>query len=457
MEHKGRIEVETDFRVLPRTIYIPKWRRNIRNSRLGGTQTTVSASRRETTQINGVRDYVYGDRISRIHWNATAKTGSWKSKEFEHESFPRTMIVLDCATDGYDNAQQFELAVSAAASLIEYGAKEHAGTGLFTAAQEARMFAPADHAGERMRMIQHLVDVDYNRKGKLIATLEKSYRHFPKGALFLLISPMSGKEASEIMRWVETRGMNPCFLQITPSNETTKRDESISLLQSRESQVIRLLPRRASGCAGRWCMMKLWLDKLSTTFFSTLTMLWIWIMGMQWVSFTETIWLSETTAIVIAALTITAVTEALLPIKQGYRVVLQFLSILYCVYSLLKTSGNPVPVFGAEGFLTEELLYLFPYLWFAIAAWAIFLFLARWAKTRGRVLLVVGIHVISFAILDSFTKIVLWDEIAWVVGAGMGWLVSSHFNRFRRRFPQGWVNLSKYPFKIIANILVIFH
>ncbi|AYB45647.1 DUF58 domain-containing protein [Paenibacillus lautus] len=233
MEHKGRIEVETDFRVLPRTIYIPKWQRNIRNSRLGGTQTTVSASRRETTQINGVRDYVYGDRISRIHWNATAKTGSWKSKEFEHESFPRTMIVLDCAADGYDNAQQFELAVSAAASLIEYGAKEHAGTGLFTAAQEARMFAPADHAGERMRMIQHLVDVDYNRKGKLIATLEKSYRHFPKGALFLLISPMSGKEASEIMRWVETRGMNPCFLQITPSNETTKRDESISLLQSR--------------------------------------------------------------------------------------------------------------------------------------------------------------------------------------------------------------------------------
>ena len=47
-------------------------------------------------------------------------------------------------------------------------------------------------------------------------------------------------------------------------------------------------------------MMKLWLDKLSTTFFSTLTMLWIWIIGMQWVSFTETIWLSETTAIVIA-------------------------------------------------------------------------------------------------------------------------------------------------------------
>ena len=77
-------------------------------------------------------------------------------------------------------------------------------------------------------------------------------------------------------------------------------------------------------------------------------------------------------------------------------------------------------------------------------------------QNQGARAFVVGINVIGFAVLDSFTKIVLWDEIAWVVGAGMGWLVSSHFNRFRRRFPQGWVNLSKYPFKIVANILVIF-
>ncbi|MDH6672989.1 DUF4129 domain-containing transglutaminase family protein [Paenibacillus glucanolyticus] len=202
--------------------------------------------------------------------------------------------------------------------------------------------------------------------------------------------------------------------------------------------------------------MRLWLDKLSTTFFSTLAMLWLWIMGMQWVSFTETIWLSETTAIVIAALTITAVIEALLPIKQGYRLLIQFVLILYCVYSLLKSYGNPVPVMTSESVLAEEIMYLFPYLWFAVAAWAIFLFIAHWAKTKGRVLFIVGLNVISFAVLDSFTKIVLWDEIAWVVGAGMGWLVSSHFNRFRRRFPQGWINLSKYPFKIIANILVIF-
>lgn len=67
------------------------------------------------------------------------------------------------------------------ASLIEYGAKEHAGTGLFTATREAQMFAPADHAGERMRMIQHLVDVDYDRKTKLIASWRNPIAIFQKG------------------------------------------------------------------------------------------------------------------------------------------------------------------------------------------------------------------------------------------------------------------------------------
>ncbi|UNK19999.1 DUF58 domain-containing protein [Paenibacillus sp. N3/727] len=234
MEHRGVFEVQTSFRVLPRTVYIPNWHRSIRNLRLGGTQTTLSSSRRETTQINGVRDYVYGDRISRIHWNATARTGSWKSKEFEHESFPKTMIVLDCTAKGYHNSRQFEFAVSAAASLVEYGAREHAGTGLFTAGKDSRVFAPSDTPSERMRMIQHLVDVDADRTESLLTSLERAYRHFPKGALFLLVSPLADQSVMEAMRWAETKGMNPSLLRILSFDGVNSGKEDYSaFLQSR--------------------------------------------------------------------------------------------------------------------------------------------------------------------------------------------------------------------------------
>lgn len=234
IEHRGEFEVETFFRVLPRTIFIPNWQRNMRSLRMGGTHTTLSPSRRETTQINGVRDYVYGDRISRIHWNATAKTGSWKSKEFEHESFPKTMIVLDCTAQGYQSPRQFELAVSAAASLVEYGAREHAGTGLFTASKNPSVFAASDTPSERMRMVQHLVDVDADRTESLLTSLERSYRHFPKGALFLLVSPLADSSVLEVMRWAETRGMNPGLLRIlNHEGEKSGKEDYTSLLKSR--------------------------------------------------------------------------------------------------------------------------------------------------------------------------------------------------------------------------------
>ncbi len=231
IEHRGEFEVDTHFRVLPRMVFIPNWQRNTRSLRLGGTQTTLSAARRESTQINGVRDYVYGDRISRIHWNATAKTGAWKSKEFEHESFPKTVIVLDCTAKGYQNAQQFEFAVSAAASLVEYGARENTGTGLFTAGKESRVFAPSDTPGERMRMIQHLVDVDADRTESLLSSLQKAQRQFPTGALFLLVSPLADSSILEVLRWAETRGMNPCLLRTLSSagTENAKDDYSLHL------------------------------------------------------------------------------------------------------------------------------------------------------------------------------------------------------------------------------------
>lgn len=88
MEHKGTFKAEGRFRVLPRAVVVPRWQLYERRARLSGPQASLLQSRRETTQINGVRDYVYGDRLTRIHWNATAKTGAWKSKEFEHESVP---------------------------------------------------------------------------------------------------------------------------------------------------------------------------------------------------------------------------------------------------------------------------------------------------------------------------------------------------------------------------------
>ena len=77
-EHKGSFESGAQFTVLPQTVPIRHWSQLQRGLKGPYSHAVTHRSAKETTQINGVREYHYGDRLSRIHWNATAKTGEWK-------------------------------------------------------------------------------------------------------------------------------------------------------------------------------------------------------------------------------------------------------------------------------------------------------------------------------------------------------------------------------------------
>lgn len=225
MKHRAVFETTGEFRILPRTVFIPHWQLHSRNSRLPGPETAVSLSHRETTQINGVRDYIYGDRISRIHWNATAKTGTWKSKEFEHESLPKTILVLDAHSMAYHDPSQFELAVSTAASLLEYGARERISMGLCTLGRHFRGFAPAEGYLERQQMLHHLVDINADGSGGYRDTFEAKREYFPPGAFFIFISPVNDDQMLGIMRWAKSHQMTPYHVYIG-SVQGAKRRES---------------------------------------------------------------------------------------------------------------------------------------------------------------------------------------------------------------------------------------
>ncbi|MDR0267935.1 DUF58 domain-containing protein [Paenibacillus sp.] len=231
IEHKGTFHVPGQFRVFPRMVSIPGWKIIDKNSRLAGPQR-AAASRRETTQINGVRDYVYGDRISRIHWNATAKTGSWKSKEFEYDSIPKIMIILDAISAHYSSDKQFELAVSTAASLINYASRERLCIGLATVGERFKMFAPSENYNDRQRIMHHLVDVAADGFGDLQPKLAKSGRFIPSGCLFVLISPQSGSKTMELLRWADTRGYTPSHILVNSSGNDAK-EGWISMLKVR--------------------------------------------------------------------------------------------------------------------------------------------------------------------------------------------------------------------------------
>ncbi|WP_051317955.1 DUF58 domain-containing protein [Cohnella thermotolerans] len=204
-EHKGTFEQPLEIKVTPRTIALRDWRM-LRRSKSGVIQKKVASSRsRETTQIDGVREYIHGDRMSRIHWNATARTGEWKSKEYEREALPRLVVLLDRRASSYRTSEGFELAVSAAASLFDLALKMMMPAGFVSAGAERLWFGTGSSAAVREEVFEHLIDAEADGSGALGDAVAQASERFETGAFLIIVSPKADDEIARALETLEAR------------------------------------------------------------------------------------------------------------------------------------------------------------------------------------------------------------------------------------------------------------
>lgn len=100
--------------VHPRTVAVPSTSAGLVRDLEG------SASRRlvdADMSFHAIRPYAPGDSRRQIHWKSTAKTGQLMVRQFEESRRSRLAVVLSLAESEYATHDEFELAVSAAASL----------------------------------------------------------------------------------------------------------------------------------------------------------------------------------------------------------------------------------------------------------------------------------------------------------------------------------------------------
>ena len=94
----------------------------------------------DPTRISGVREYQNGDPLNRIHWRATARTGSLHSKTYEPSTIAGITLLLDFHTDTYPSRGEpyrSELAVTAVATLANSVYQMGQQIGFFTNGRDA--------------------------------------------------------------------------------------------------------------------------------------------------------------------------------------------------------------------------------------------------------------------------------------------------------------------------------
>ncbi|MBI4558748.1 MAG: DUF58 domain-containing protein [Candidatus Hydrogenedentes bacterium] len=119
LQKRFRTGVRQDYiSVLPTVAYIDTF--NISARRPQGPVRISNRIYDDPTRISGVREYVLGDPLNRIHWKASARTGELFSKTHDPSTVVGATLVLDLRRDNYkpEKAEsRMELAITTTASM----------------------------------------------------------------------------------------------------------------------------------------------------------------------------------------------------------------------------------------------------------------------------------------------------------------------------------------------------
>lgn len=116
-----------------------------------GAAAAASSAVMDPAAASGIREYEPGDRVSRIHWSAFARTGDLYTKEFEDRRSQDLFLILDGRPSG-----TFEAQVSLAASLLKLSVENRAVAGFVTLGPAGAAFPLVEGLEGHHDVLRHL-------------------------------------------------------------------------------------------------------------------------------------------------------------------------------------------------------------------------------------------------------------------------------------------------------------
>ncbi len=203
---------------------------------LPGGQVIRKKSADVTPHAAGVREYVHGDALKRIHWKSSAKRGKLMVKEFEQDPQAEVWLYLDLQAEAhfgkkvavepvaidamlFGKRPKFQLppstleyGVSVAASLTHYLIAQRRAVGFVSVGQNFIVHA-ADR-GERQegKILETLAFLEAQGQLSLAALTAAQASQLPQGSTAVLITPSVRPEVLLAVDDLQRRYMRPVVI-----------------------------------------------------------------------------------------------------------------------------------------------------------------------------------------------------------------------------------------------------
>ena len=198
--------------------------------RYGWQEFTITAPRGGSVEPDGVREYVPGDSLRRIHWRQTARTGRLAVLEFEESQSIQIAIYLDLA-QGTDTGKELETtleyAVRFAASAAQQALRQGAGIRLLMPTFDEAPLAISAGAGGRgeshfLTILDTLARVKSTSNEPVEEALSHAASSLPPGSTLVVITPQSSKALSNaVVNCATNSNSNVIVAYIDPDSFTS--------------------------------------------------------------------------------------------------------------------------------------------------------------------------------------------------------------------------------------------
>jgi uncharacterized protein (DUF58 family) len=222
--------------VFPRVVTVSGWT-GYQPEEIGLRQPTRRRSE-ESTNVLGVRDYVPGDRLSRIHWPASARRGTLQAKEFELHVSSELMFVPDLSKQSFSqNPATFELEMTIAASLMKHAYETRKMFGAALHGRRLTTFPSGYDESLFLRCMEALAMAEPDGHTNFSKTLSRLVQETPVGATLAVISPRLDQEVAVVSELARRRVQLEWFVPLEQQTMTESEKRGLEMLRAAKVNV----------------------------------------------------------------------------------------------------------------------------------------------------------------------------------------------------------------------------
>ncbi|MCY0894798.1 MAG: DUF58 domain-containing protein [Alicyclobacillaceae bacterium] len=227
----GQHESSYHITVVPATVEVRGWL--LKSTEEGGLRQSVRQRSEESSSVVGVRDYVEGDRLSRVHWPATARRGMLQAKEFERQISADVAFLVDASATSYApfTPEEFERSMVMTASLMRHAQQLRRRFTLMVYRGHVHMLPPGSQEALFVRAMDILAELTPSESMPFADTVARLAADAPRGSSLVLVSPRF--DAAMLQSVWALRRQHPMewFAPVAPAGLTTESRVVVQRLQ----------------------------------------------------------------------------------------------------------------------------------------------------------------------------------------------------------------------------------